>query len=253
MDHSTKCYRYLCEKQRQADHSYFVDLYEIFSTEQKIYIVTNEYSSKTMLDVIQPQRLRSRSMTTKITYNEDNLKRWLGQICDALNFMHTLAVAHLNLRLDNIIFDEHQNIRLVGLSHLFCYFNLDQEKFVKAPRVSPTNVYDHLPPECFDGDFDACRADVWSFGLLIYEAHTRSNPRKQLLTISREKGRSQTRSMKKVIDRQNVKFPPFDFDKIHNQSLRQVLELMLSNYNPFARPNFERIQSYEYFHHQSQQ
>ncbi|OTF77549.1 kinase-like protein, partial [Euroglyphus maynei] len=91
-----------------------------------------------------------------------------------------MAIAHLNLRLDNVIFDQHRNIRLIGLSRSFCYFNLDQEKFVKAKRVAPTVVYDHLPPECFDDDdFEPCRADVWSFGLLIYEAVTRTNPRKQ--------------------------------------------------------------------------
>ncbi|KAH7639530.1 LOW QUALITY PROTEIN: uncharacterized protein LOC124490860 [Dermatophagoides farinae] len=259
LDHSTKCQRFLCEKQRQSDSNYFVQLHEIFSTEQKIYVIQNEFDSMTLLNVVQQQQQQQhqprrqssqRSATTIINYDEEDVRKWLRQLCDAMNFMHSMAIAHLNLRLDNIIFDERRNIRLIGLSRTFCYFNLDQEKFIKASRVSPSIFYDHLPAECFEGEFDPCRADVWSFGLLIYEMETHVNPRKQALT--KDKSRASRTSLKKNIDRREFKNPTFDFDKIRNQSLRQSVRLMLDNQSACTRPTFSEIRSNEYFQSQQQ-
>ena len=136
----------MCEKPL---HKSFVKVYDIFTTEDKLYLFMDEYSPTNMNSLIQRSKI-----------SDLDIHKWIQQLAEAFNFMHTFAIAHLNIRSQNIIFDKDFNVKVVGLSRAFFYFNLDQETIIKAAKVPKAPYNDHLPPECFENDFNPQPSDV---------------------------------------------------------------------------------------------
>lgn len=222
MDMMAKCRRFLCES---PPLPYFMKLYDIFATQQKIYFILEELNPLNMhAYVYQYQR------------NNEEYKKYYRQILEALKFMHKYAIGHLNIKLENVMFSSNNDIKLTGLGRAFCYFNLDQEKIIQAPKLVVNNYNEHCAPECFENSFDPLKADVWSFGLLIYEAETRLHPRKQ--PINRSRKRVETKTMLKI---SHIRAPVFYFDKVHQQELLDPLQRMVE-LSPYARASFDEIQ-----------
>ncbi|KAI2807855.1 serine/threonine protein kinase [Blomia tropicalis] len=218
---SARCMRFLCESTTYLSHVNFPKLYEIFASEQKLYYIMDEYPSTNIHSMI---------------YKEGgaqmlpHIHRWIHQLGDAFIHMHTYAIAHLNIRSENVIADNNQNIKVVGLSRTLLYFNLDQERIIKCPHLERAPYNDHLPPECFVDEFPVQPADMWSFGLLIYEMVARNNP------VSFKIG------SKPVSPSDN----PFNFSKITEPSLRSIVERMLS-FLILNRPKFSDLSKNDYF------
>lgn len=202
----------------------FIKIYDVFGTKEKIY---------TFMDELNPTNMHLLVYKNKTTPVE--IHKWFRQICEALVFMHNTAIAHLNVKLENVIFSEQNDVRLIGLSRAFCYFNLDQEKFIKAPQLKFSTFNDHLPPEAFCDEFNPRYADIWSLGLLLYEAVLKSNP------VKKEETKKEKKKAKNKVDFNNK----FAFTKITNTSQRTLLESML-NLVYILRPKLEDIILSEY-------
>lgn len=140
LNSTAKYVRFLCEKPLRPC---FVKVYDMFATEEKMYFLMDEYSPTNLGEVIQ----RAKS-------SDQDVCKWSRQLAEAYNFMHSFAIAHLNIRSENVIFDKNSNVKVIGLARAFLYFNLDQETLLKAAKVPKTPYNDHLPPECFDSSFN---------------------------------------------------------------------------------------------------
>ena len=173
----------------------------------------------------------------------EDIKKWCRQLAQAYAFMHSYAIAHLNIRTENVIFDHHGNAKVAGLSRAFLYFSLDQEVIIKAPMVEYQPYNSHYPPEAFDGPFHPQPADVYSFGLMMYEMVTGHNPLKFVVAKpAKGKGASPV-AVPKPSHRLNPRL--FDFSKIANAGQRALMERMLS-LGVLSRPKFQDILKNEY-------
>ena len=101
----------MCEKPTNRS---FIKLYDVFISDKKMYIFMEEHV---------PTTLYSRLLiTSSQNVTPDSIEKWAKQQADAYAYMHNLAIAHLNIRTENIIFDAQDNIKVAGLSRCFLYF-----------------------------------------------------------------------------------------------------------------------------------
>jgi serine/threonine protein kinase len=95
----------------------------------------------------------------------------LRQVADALSFVHRQGVVHKDIKPENVLVNARQEARLID-------FSLAQSKvdrfFQFGKRVEGTPLY--MAPEQIRGEKVDPRADVYSFGVMMYEILTRRPP-----------------------------------------------------------------------------
>nr|XP_051705823.1 serine/threonine-protein kinase MARK2 isoform X2 [Oryctolagus cuniculus] len=93
---------------------------------------------------------------------EDEARALFGQVLAAVSYCHGQRVAHRDLKLGNLLLDEHMTIKLAdfGLS-----LRLERGTLVRGFRGTP----EYCAPEVFlREDYDAFKADVWSLGVVLF-------------------------------------------------------------------------------------
>ncbi|XP_008248733.1 serine/threonine-protein kinase MARK2 isoform X2 [Oryctolagus cuniculus] len=93
---------------------------------------------------------------------EDEARALFGQALAAVSYCHGQRVAHRDLKLGNLLLDEHMTIKLAdfGLS-----LRLERGTLVRGFWGTP----EYCAPEVFlEEDYDAFKADVWSLGVVLF-------------------------------------------------------------------------------------
>lgn len=136
---------------------HFPRMYDFFYTESKSYGFFEELQLESMGERARKQKLA----------RADFVKA-LGEVCQALAYMHTRAVAHLNVRADCILFDAHNGAaKLGGLLYSAIYFDIETETSFKLPKMD--KPYRHsYPQEVYVDKFEPQPADVYSIGYLVF-------------------------------------------------------------------------------------
>nr|XP_051685125.1 serine/threonine-protein kinase MARK2 isoform X7 [Oryctolagus cuniculus] len=93
---------------------------------------------------------------------EAEARTLFGQALAAVSYCHAQRVVHRDLKLGNLLLDEHMTIKLAdfGLS-----LRLEQGTLVRGFWGTP----EYCAPEVFLGEaYDAFKADVWSLGVVLF-------------------------------------------------------------------------------------
>lgn len=97
--------------------------------------------------------------------------RILRQVAEALDFVHGHGVIHKDIKPENVLVNARQEARLID-------FSLARTKLDRVlqfgRRVEGTPLY--MSPEQIRGEKCDARADVYSFGVMMYEILTRRPP-----------------------------------------------------------------------------
>ena len=139
-------------------HPTLVRIFETFLSDNKVYIFMEELPQGTL------------SVRIKAGMSVDEVQSVGRQIGNALFFLHGISLAHLNVRSDNFMWDDSKQVKLVGLSRLFQWWDPDLEQKILHKPILDKNYVDHFPSEVAkEGvDFDASVVDVYSLGVLLY-------------------------------------------------------------------------------------
>src|SRR5438876_6543243 len=86
------------------------------------------------------------------------------QIADGLEYAHRRGIIHRDLKPENMLFTEDGNLKIsdFGLARLRC-----ADGVTRTDAIVGTLAY--LAPECVQGMEPDTRADIFSFGVMLYE------------------------------------------------------------------------------------
>ncbi|PFH57240.1 hypothetical protein XA68_15327 [Ophiocordyceps unilateralis] len=103
-------------------------------------------------------------MTGKMSREE--IRCCFLQILNGVTYLHSVGLAHRDLKLDNVVVSEHGIMKIIdfGSAHVFKYpFETDT---VPAKGIVGSDPY--LAPEVYDHrQYDAAAADIWSLAIIF--------------------------------------------------------------------------------------
>lgn len=91
----------------------------------------------------------------------------MRNVCDAVRYLHTRRVAHLDIKPENVALDDHEVTRLVDFG-LAVRCPDDRDEFCLSVR---SGSYFYAAPEVYEKStwpYSGYRADVWSVGVVCF-------------------------------------------------------------------------------------
>ncbi|XP_023686651.2 NUAK family SNF1-like kinase 2 [Paramormyrops kingsleyae] len=134
------------------NHPHVIGIYEVFENKDKIVIVMEYASRGDLYDYISERQ----------KLPEHEARHFFRQIVSAVHYCHQNGIVHRDLKLENILLDEHGNVKIAdfGLSNLFC-----GDKYLQTFCGSPL----YASPEIVNGrPYKGPEVDSWSLGVLLY-------------------------------------------------------------------------------------
>ncbi|KAF9920843.1 hypothetical protein FBU30_009204 [Linnemannia zychae] len=137
---------------RCLTHPYIAHLHEVLTTESKIYLVTEYCPKGELLEAL----IRDGRCKPSLA------KRWFRQICLAIQYCHSRKIVHRDLKLENILLDGQNNIKLID-------FGFTRECESKKLLESYCGSAAYTAPEIIVGKkYSGPEADIWSLGVILY-------------------------------------------------------------------------------------
>jgi serine/threonine protein kinase len=101
----------------------------------------------------------------KDNYNSKYYFKYYIQIIDAVKYMHSLGIAHMDLKLENILYNPLNNkIKIIDFGHA-CFFKKGNITLYNR-GIKVTEYY--IPPEVWKGSYMSDKVDIWCCGILLY-------------------------------------------------------------------------------------
>ncbi|KAI7829581.1 kinase-like domain-containing protein, partial [Gamsiella multidivaricata] len=137
---------------RCLSHPNIAHLHEVLTTESKIYLVTEYCANGELLEAL----IRDGRCRPALA------KRWFRQICLAIQYCHSRKIVHRDLKLENILLDSQNNIKLID-------FGFTRECESKKLLESYCGSAAYTAPEIIVGKkYSGPEADIWSVGVILY-------------------------------------------------------------------------------------
>ncbi|KAF9193145.1 hypothetical protein BGZ51_004117 [Haplosporangium sp. Z 767] len=137
---------------RCLSHANIAHLHEVLTTESKIYLVTEYCPKGELLEAL----IRDGRCKPALA------KRWFRQICLAIQYCHAKKIVHRDLKLENILLDSQDNIKLID-------FGFTRECESKKLLESYCGSAAYTAPEIIVGKkYSGPEADIWSLGVILY-------------------------------------------------------------------------------------
>lgn len=140
------------EIMKLLEHPNVVRLFQVMETEQFLYLVTEYASGGEIFEYLLQQGRMS----------EEDAQKKFRQIVQAVEYCHNKGIVHRDLKAENLLLDEAQNVKLAdfGFSNHF-----SENELLKTWCGSPP----YAAPELFEGqEYSGPQADIWSLGVVLY-------------------------------------------------------------------------------------
>lgn len=159
------------EISKKLDHINIVKCYDTFKTSDHWYIVSEYCDGGTLYDAY--------SKLSKLSNfdREILVKTYLSQLKDALFYLKQHHIIHRDLKPQNILISIKNNDEIIKLADfgLAKYFNKQQiESQDLNSTICGSPIY--MAPEMLTKCKYNIKADLWSFGIIMYEMLVGSNP-----------------------------------------------------------------------------
>ncbi|KAI5293439.1 hypothetical protein KEM55_007099, partial [Ascosphaera atra] len=138
---------------RQFLHPHIARLYEVIVTENMVWLVL-EYCPG---DELYNYLLRNGPMPI------DKVQRIFTQLVGAVAYVHSQSCVHRDLKLENILLDKNENVKL-------CDFGFTREYEGKASYLQTfCGTICYSAPEMLKGEkYAGEKVDVWSLGIILF-------------------------------------------------------------------------------------
>ncbi|GAB5490914.1 MAG: hypothetical protein Phog2KO_11290 [Phototrophicaceae bacterium] len=145
----------------RLEHPHIVPLYDYWREPGGAYLVMRYLRGGSLRD----------SLEENGAWSAQRVGKMLTQIASALHFAHINGVIHRDLKTDNILLDEADNVYLTDFGiakDLGILENHTQDAILGTPA--------YLSPEQIRGESASIRSDIYSLGIMVFEALTASKP-----------------------------------------------------------------------------
>ncbi|XP_049815446.1 serine/threonine-protein kinase par-1-like isoform X1 [Schistocerca nitens] len=135
-----------------VQHPNIIHIYEVFENREKMVLVMEYAAGGELYDYLSERKVLS----------EDEARRIFRQISTAVYYCHKHKICHRDLKLENILLDEHGSAKIAdfGLSNVF-----DEQRLLNTFCGSPL----YASPEIVKGTpYHGPEVDCWSLGVLLY-------------------------------------------------------------------------------------
>uniref|UniRef100_A0ACD5Z7A8 Uncharacterized protein n=1 Tax=Avena sativa TaxID=4498 RepID=A0ACD5Z7A8_AVESA len=139
---------------RLVRHPNVLKLYEVMASKNKIYFV---------LVYAKGGELFNKTIKRKLS--EDAARRYFHQLISAVEYCHSRGVYHRDLKLENLLLDENENLKVsdFGLSALVESTRQDGLLHTTCGTLS------YIAPEVLSRTgYDGAKADIWSCGVILF-------------------------------------------------------------------------------------
>ncbi|EPE04180.1 serine threonine protein kinase [Ophiostoma piceae UAMH 11346] len=138
---------------RQFVHPHIARLYEVIVTESLVWLVL-EYCQG---DELYNYLLKHGKLPV------DKVQRIFAQLAGAVSYVHMQSCVHRDLKLENILLDKHENVKLVD-------FGFTREYEGKSNYLQTfCGTICYSAPEMLKGEkYAGEKVDVWSLGVILY-------------------------------------------------------------------------------------
>jgi serine/threonine protein kinase len=147
--------------QYHLDHNNIIRVHEMFEIADMIYIVMDFSCGGNLFEYLVGQK----------RIHEGQARRLFQQVVDAIEHCHANKVAHRDIKLENILLDESNNVKLAdfGLS-----VEMPSDEYLTRPCGSP----DYMAPELLHEDchYKGTEVDVWACGVVLFALLTSHLP-----------------------------------------------------------------------------
>lgn len=191
---------------------YVTRLYRYYLYNDKIYLLM-EYCPETVVALMHNGvTIENEPLCLKIAY----------EVLTALKYCHSHNVSHGDIKPSNLFIDSFGRTKIgdFGVSVI-------NNKEICSSDIHGSLVY--MSPEVQNKmNYNRFKADIWSFGISLYEIYCGHGPWFGLMDEEALDG--------------NLKI---DFSPIKSQKIRRIVEMCL-NYNPNMRPSAEKLLDFDF-------
>ena len=133
---------------RDIDFPFIPSLYEVAEDEKYFYLALEYAGGGSLLDLVREAG----------TLDTGTMRRLCGELVATLSYLHRKGICHRDVKMENILFDEHMNVRLID--------------FGFATTIDSPDVHcgsgQYLSPEMVRGEKSGFESDIWSLGVVLY-------------------------------------------------------------------------------------
>ncbi|KAI8329164.1 kinase-like domain-containing protein [Choanephora cucurbitarum] len=139
------------EIQGHLNHPAITRLYGYFHDQEQIYLVLEYAGDKDLYSCLE----------THGVFTETEVANSMIEIANGLAYMHQLGVFHRDIKLENILINDHGTLKIADFGWAVYDPNPRRNTFC--------GTLDYLPPEMIQRQSHGATVDIWALGILCYE------------------------------------------------------------------------------------
>lgn len=134
------------------DHPHIIKLLDFLYSDSYFFLIFEYVKGSQLYDIILKESRLS----------EEKTRKYFRQILSAIDYIHRNSIVHRDLKIENIIIDHNDNVKLLdfGLSNFY-----DNKNFLKTFCGS---LYFAAPELLLGHTYNGPEVDVWSLGVILY-------------------------------------------------------------------------------------
>ncbi|KAM3228506.1 hypothetical protein ACQJBY_059887 [Aegilops geniculata] len=139
---------------RKIRHPNIVEIFEVMAAKSKIYFV---------LEFARGGELFKRMSKGK--FSENVARRYFHQLISAVNCCHKQGVYHGDLKPENLLLDQDENLKVLGFGSSFTSEPKRRDGLLHTTNGTPA----YVAPEVLNSTgSDGFKADIWSCGVILF-------------------------------------------------------------------------------------